>query len=309
MKHFFTIIAFTTLLFSTGKSQSILTVVDSISMEALPYATVYQFSGKLLFLCTNLGEIKLNIVEPDTLRVSYAGYIDKVFPVNQFKTIKVELTRNTRILPELVLKPCVKWSKAITYKPEADTGSFGGFMWGNMGDKGRIAMFLPSPGAGNKLISFILHLKQGMGASKAVAKAPIRFSFYEIDTVTMLPSELLTAKTILFQPDRFGAQKINVDSLGLVIPEQGMYIALEGYQDDAYSYWIQTNLPDGTRDKVKLYGASFEGMYSKESWLSFYNFKTGHWIFSGNKPFEKQRRHGAIKFEIKYTFCKDQKTN
>lgn len=293
------------MLFSSGKSQSIITVVDSISMEALPYATVYQYSGKLLFLCTNLGETKLNIVEPDTLRISYAGYIDKVFPVKQVKNIKVALARNSRLLPEVVVKPCLKWSKTISYKPEADTGSFGGFMWGNMGDKGRIAMFLPPHAAGNKLISFTLRLKPGIRGNKTASKAPIRFSFYEIDTATMLPSELLTAKTILFQPDRLGAQKINVDSLGLIIPEQGMYIALEGYQDNAYSYWIQTNLPDGTRDKVKLYGASFEGIYSKKTWLSFYNFKTGQWIFSGNRPFEKQRRHGAIKYEIKYAVCKD----
>lgn len=299
--------AFFLLLFSSGKSQIKIVVVDSVSRQPLAFATVYQFSGRSLFLCSNEGQAKLDISEAnaDTVRVSYAGYFDKIFLVNRFKDVEVRLIQNIKILPVVVLKPCADWSKNISYIPEADSGIFGGISWGNMVYKGRIALFLHPQAEGSKLVSFKLYFKLGVRGTKMAAKAPILFSFYSVDTSTMLPGELLTSKTILFHPKKLGPQEINVDSIGLIIPERGIYLAVDGYQDEKYSYLVPTKMPNGEVDTVRMYGAALDGMYTQDTWLSFYNFKTGQWFFGGNKSYEKNRSHGAIKYEMKYAICTD----
>ncbi len=306
MKKLIILIAFTLSLFHSGRSQVKISIVDSLSREPLSYATVYQFSGKSLFLCTNLGEIKLNIVGEDTISVSYAGYVNKIIPIGRNINVEVPLIRDIRILPDIVIKACAEWSKGFSFKPEADSGSFGGFQWGSMAGKGRIAMFVPAKGNKSKLLSFVLYCKPGIRASKESVKAPIHFSFYSVDTATMLPSALLTTTTVIFKPKRSGAQQVNVDSIHFIIPESGFYLALESYQDDAYSYWIPMKMENGNIENVKMNGAALDGLYSKDTWLSFYNFTTGKWIFGGGKPFDITRKHGAIKYEMKYAVCKDQ---
>jgi len=305
MKHLISLISFLFLLFNLGKSQTNIVVLDSSSKQPLSYSTIYQFSSKSLFLCNNSGSIQLNILKQDSIRVSYAGYIDKVIKIETNKLNEIFLVRDIIILPEVLLKPCSEWSKSISYKPAADSGSFGGILWGHMGDIGRIAMFVGSQGSKRKLMSFEVELKSGIRGTKENAKAPIRFSFYSIDGLTMLPSDLLTTKTILFYPKRIGSQQINVDSLNLMIPEEGMYISLESYQDDRYSYLVPTKMPNGDVESFKMYGGALDGIYTKDSWLCFYSFKTAQWFFGGGKPLDKTRIHGALKYKIKYIVCND----
>ena len=82
---------------------------------------------------------------------------------------------------------------------------------------------------------------------------------------------------------------------------------LESYQDEAYGYSVPVKMPGGNVDTVKWYGASLEGIYTKDAWMSYYNFKTGQWLFGGGKPLDKSSRHGAIGYEIKYAICNENK--
>jgi hypothetical protein len=268
MRHLFILFTVVFLLFNQGKCQIKIAIIDSVSKQSIVYATIYQFSSRIVILSKKKGETELKFFGPDTVKVSYAGYYDKLIRVERSGFFEVALVKNFVTLPEVVIKQCTKWSKAITYKFENESESSEKDNWANMGGKGRLAMFLHHQVEKSKLLSITLHFGIGIGGTREAAKAPIRISFYSVDTSTMLPSNLLSLKSILFHPKGVGLQQINIDSIGLMIPEQGMYIALESYQDEEYGYSVPIEMPNGSVDTVRWYGASLNGIYTKESWMS-----------------------------------------
>lgn len=116
---------------------------------------------------------------------------------------------------------------------------------------------------------------------------------------------ITTAKAIIFHPKNAGSQQINIDSLNLIIPKQAMYIALASFQKDDYSYWVPVKMANADMDTIKINGGSSSELYTRDSRFSFYNFKTGPWIFGDGCTSDKTRAHVAIRYQIKYAVCND----
>lgn len=164
---------------------------------------------------------------------------------------------------------------------------------------------------GLRLHAFSIWLETGfpeikIWLPKPSISAPIVFSFYSVEDSTELPGELISGQQIIYHPTKEGKQNISVDSLYILVPEEGIYIAFQ------YVYGEKHLYPQRYIDRKKgidsiymAYGARIDGVYSKESPLSFFDFSSNRWVFPGNKDKSiRLKPHGTIKFSARLSSCK-----
>ena len=133
----------------------------------------------------------------------------------------------------------------------------------------------------------------------------MKFSFYEIVDSTSFPGELITDRQVIYFPKKEGKQTIDLDSLNLKIPDNGMYIGIEYILDEKYKYSINYfDRAAGVDATAYRYGARFDGVISNKFRIGFYNYFENNWYyaFKRNKS-EMALPHGTIKCSLGIKHC------
>ena len=129
-------------------------------------------------------------------------------------------------------------------------------------------------------------------------KSPLAISFYSCSETSILPAALLYEKPIFYFPKKNGKQILNIDSLNLHVPTEGIFVCFEFILDERYQWEQKVN------DSIVVnQGVSIAGTKSDGYELAFFDYRVNGW-----KKFEHQKSdnsRGTIKLETVYRYCKD----
>lgn len=294
-------------------AQSNLLIKSIEEHRPLAYASVANLTNGQMHFSDEQGRVAGNFEAGDSVFITYVGY--------QSIKARIENTCQTFFLKQsaLTLEPVkiVNCKDVIkheysNFNSDNSSNKFGGVgSWtkGAMNNKGAI---LFKPGIEQaRLHSFSIWLERGYREikyklPKVAINAPLIFSFYSVNDSTELPGELITGQQIIYHPKKDGKQIISIDSLCIMVPKEGIYIAFQYVYNEKYLY------PQRFIDKQKgidsiymAYGARIDGVYTKECPLSFFDFKSNTWVFPMFRDKSiRHKPHGTIKFSAELSTCK-----
>ncbi|MFN0082751.1 MAG: hypothetical protein ACKVOM_09565 [Ferruginibacter sp.] len=271
----------------------------------LPYATIVIRTKQLLLFTDKDGNAINNFETGDSIDISYVGYENLHFIFDKKQPPTYLLTQKKSLLSTVEIKSCIP-KKLSEYSNEEDDkteNKFGGLAW-DFTTNTKVAVMV-NPDVKNAFaISFSFWLLNYFQAPKIAIKAPMKLSFYEIVDSTSFPGELITDRQVIYFPKKQGKQTINLDSLHLKIPDNGMYIGIEYILDEKYKYSIKYfDREAGVDTTGYRYGARFDGVISNKFRIAFYYYFLDKWFYGGKRTkSEMELPHGTIKcsLDIKY---------
>ncbi|MEO8771827.1 MAG: hypothetical protein ABI402_17150 [Ferruginibacter sp.] len=283
--------------------QSKLTIISGEDGSSLPYATIVNVTKKYNLSASKTGEAIIDVSPGDSIAISYVGYKDVGFIISKEQEKIISIYRVTEILPEIFVSNCKKMKQFVLknpIKPRKQWELISGMNWSYSDLLKPYAILIKDipPNSQITMFSFWLR-KQYVGPADSMILAPIMLMAYAVDSLTQLPGKPLISKPIIFYPEKQGKQSLNLDSVQLVMPGNGIYISIQCVMDKKYS-WEDKNAKTRTGNDTTmiLYGGIFQSgsnitnfkpvIYdqSKKEWVSFiYNIVIG--------------------FEIEYKRCKN----
>lgn len=288
-------------------SQNILYIKSLNDKKPLTFATIANISTQIVSSADTVGMAKVITQIGDTLVISYVGYVEQKILVTESKFIDtIFLHRSQKVLPEIFMRSCnntenIKISNVDSGKT---IGTFIGVMCSKGKNNGKVAVKIQSRKEDAGLLkSFTFWLKKrsfGTSAPHAI-KSPFIISFYDVTNDTNLPGELLYQEPIFYFPKKEGKQKLKIDSLGIRVPHEGIYIAFEFIMDERYQWNMQ-----GKDSSIILQGEMIQGEYAYGFDLAFFDYSTNYWA-TAKKPIGSKlpnNLHGTIKMEALIKYCK-----
>ncbi len=287
-------------------AQTTIHIEASETHSPLPYSTIVNHTKRMLSFADKDGNVMNNFETGDSIDISYVGYenLHFIFDKNQQPTYL--LTPKKSLLNNVEIKTCIP-KKLFEFSNEEDNPQqkFGGLTW-NFTTNEKVAVMV-TPNKKNAFAgSFSFWLLNAYAAPKIAIKAPIKFSFYEIVDSTSFPGELITDRQVIYFPKKEGKQIIDLDSLHLKIPENGMYIGIEYILDEKYKYPVRyVDTARGIDTITYHYGARFDGAVSTKFRMAFYYYFLDKWFYGGKRtPSEMEHPHGTIKCSLGIKYCK-----
>ena len=217
-----------------------------------------------------------------------------------------QLKQNKFLLNTVEIKTCIP-KKIFEYSNEGDNPQqkFGGLSWNFPSCEAKVAVMVKPDVKNAYANSFSFWLLNNIQAPKMAIQAPMKISFYEIVDSTSLPGELITNKQVIYFPKKQGKQIIDLDSIRLKIPENGMFIGIEYIIDEKYKYPIRYLDTKKGIDSIRYwYGARFDGAVSTKFRMAFYYYFLDKWFYGGKRTeSEIEQPHGTIKCSLKIKYC------
>lgn len=272
----------------------------------LPYATIVNRTKQLLSFADKDGSVNNIFEDGDSIDISYVGYENLYFIFTKQKSLTVLLTPKKSLLSTVEIKTCIP-KKLFEYSNQEDNKpdkKFGGLAW-DFSNNAKVAVMV-QPNIINSYASYLsIWLFENYGAPRITIKAPIKFSFYEIVDSTSFPGELITNRQVIYFPKKQGKQTINLDSLHLRIPDNGMYIGIEYILDEKYKYPMRyVDTAKGIDSIGYSYGARIEGVISNKFRMAFYYYFLDKWYYGGKRTkSEMELPHGTIKCSLGIKHC------
>ncbi len=271
----------------------------------LSFATIVNYSQKILLFSDLEGNANINFKNGDSINISYVGYETLYFIFNKEKPLTYLLKQKKLLLNTIEIKACIP-KKLFKYSNEGDNPeqNFGGLGW-DFNYNAKVAVMI-NPNVKNAFASSLsIWLFNNYKAPKIAIKAPIKITFYKIVDSTSFPGELITDRQVIYFPKREGKQIIDLDSLHLKIPDNGMYIGIEYILDEKYKYPIRYVDTARGIDSIKYkYGARFDGSFSTKFKMTFYYYFLDKWFFGGKRnKSEMEQPHGTIKCSLGIKYC------
>ena len=309
MKYFFTV--FVVLIFSCSlnvDAQSLLQIKTFEGHKPLPFATVFNHSKNLVRFSDENGTCLMNLENGDSITISFVGYekLSEVFHSDH--GLNFLLKQKTEQLSPVLVNSCNKWKvdkiSSLDPDPHDQGPEFGGLTWGSAVDA-RVAVMLKPAFENSALSKVSLWIKHAPGAPKMAIHTPMILSFYSVTDSTQLPGDLISSRQVIYSPRKEGRQTIDIDSLHIRIPGEGMYLAIQYIIEDKYQWPIRYIDSAKCIDTVEMaHGAWFQGAYSNDFILAYYNYKYDKWAFGGQRDKSTiNQRHGTIKFEAEIKYC------
>ena len=284
----------------------------------LPFASVFNLTHPSFVSANAFGVAKLTVVNGDSVTVSYTGCTSVSFVYNSNTTNTIRLSKANSILPPVTVLNCKKMKKMkfknkdavkfITMK-NGNKMSYAGVMWFKEWYAPISAIKL-NPGIENAtLISFSFWLQNTYNAPAAAIKAPLMISFYEVSD-SLLPGNTITESPLIYYPQKTGKQTLQLDSLHLRIPSNGIYICFQYVMNEAYEWKETVKFTDSTYqhiDSVRIFtghGGRIEGMYVKEVEVAEFNPLKNKWKFLKNVG-AGDGWYGTLKYEAIVRYCED----
>jgi hypothetical protein len=292
-------------------------VVSSIDNSPLPYATVTNHTHPLVVSSDKNGLAKITAAVGDTVSIAYVGYKTSVLRFDGNKNQIVSLTQEQSLLPSVTVHNCRK-TREFIYK----NSEFGyewrrfkgskfntGIMWLKSSTTNAKAAVLINPLKTNAILKkFSFWIEKDQQAPQSSVLAPLLISFYDVSDVTNLPDGLILRTPIFYFPKKPGKQTLNLDSLQVSIPSNGIYVSLQYVMNEEYEWQGTLKWKDGEegveRDSIfTRYGANIVGLFCKNSELAFYDGIKDNW-FSSIRPIVLSTSfYNTIKFEAAIKYC------
>jgi hypothetical protein len=291
-------------IFTKGIAQVHITIKSATDKVALPYATIVNLSSGAIYSADKNGELIIPSAANDSIRITYIGYKETVVTLND-KDNTIYLEPAIATLKAIVLQPC-KLTKITKIKSnKGDGNGWSGIACGNF-DKsnGKVAFHISSGKSWAKLMSLNFWLRKNYRSTPDYAiKSPLAVSFYTLDEATKLPGELLNDKPIFIFPEKEGKQKLELDSLDISLPKEGIFISFEFILDTTYQ-WKTISSIDETI--TVLQGVVLVGALSEGFGIIYFDFKKNAWFRFNNKDFfDPTKKYGSLKLETTFKICKD----
>ncbi len=287
-------------------AQVVIHVESSEDHTSLSYATVVNYSKHSLLFADEQGNLSANFQNGDSIGISYVGYDDLDTRFDSTNMQPYSLSSKKQLMQSVRVQSCKKWKNVdysnLTGDPSAR--AFGGVSWDKRAMNAKIAVMLKPPGKPGRLNAFSIWLKKNIAAPKISVRAPIKFSFYDID-VDSLPGELISNRQVIYLPKKEGKQTIRLDSMHLKIPAKGMYLCIEYVMNEKYEWPVRyIDTSKGIDTTIMGYGASLDGIFATDFVVAFYNYYEDSWHFPGNNDRSVLHRiHGSIKCEAEIEYC------
>lgn len=282
-------------------SQTKFKILSGEDGSSLAFATIVNFTQKNYLSATKTGEAIIYVSPGDSLIISYVGYQDVGFTYNAEPEKLISLYRSTKLLPGIFVFNCKTKKKFVLKnptKPRKNGELFGGIVFSYSDLMKPYAILIDDIPQNSLITNFSFWLrKQYSGPVDSMILAPMIIMAYAVDSATQLPGRSLISNPIIFSPVKQGKQSLNLDSVQLVMPGKGFYIAIQYVIDKKYS-WENKNVKTftGADTTEMLYGGIFERGANPGNYKTFtYNHFRQEWV--------KFVPNDAIGFEIEYKRC------
>jgi hypothetical protein len=293
---------------SKSIAQTQVTIRSAADSTVLSYATILDIANNKLSSADKNGSCTLSTDDKHTYRITYIGFNTIEFNLNATSTNQtVYILPKKEMMKMVVLAPCVLTKKyKINNEKKRDGATFGGTAWSGKetlsGNNAKFAVHLISSKSWAKLqtLSFWL-VKSWPNTPKYAFQSPLILSFYSTDEITKTPSELLYEKPIFINPKVEGKQTIELDSMGINLPKEGIFICFELISDTAYQW------KTFYKDTVTIHqGARIAGTFTEGLGFVFFNYKTNKWFHpTGFDIMNPNKLRGNLKLETTFKICKE----
>lgn len=237
MRYFYQLLSVVFFFFNSVSAQEINgEILDSKTGEVLESATITLIRNEYTVFTDSQGVFRLNSVEKkDSIRISHIGY--------QTKTVELDaITENTNFnasfylepkaenLGELVIPRKVQYKSGERIKPVKVNSHSLGFQFGTEN-----CTLIPNPKKKKgKVKAIVLDLIKMPEYNKDIPKwkldylATLSIKFYNFNAKENKPAEEVYGKKIIVEPDNKTYKlEVNVDSLDIPFPEDGICIGVE----------------------------------------------------------------------------------
>ncbi len=303
--------------YANAQNIKVVTGVDSL---ALPYATIINHSNPSIKTSDKNGLAKIIAHTGDTISISYVGYKTAHFSFGSAEIEVIRLFQEQINLPPVIIRNCPNY-KTLTYSNSKSSNEissfngvknlFGGIIWSKANSlNSKIAIRLSPLHAYSTIQNFSFWVMKDTQAPDSTVLAPILISFYEVNE-EYLPGNLISQSPIVYLPKKKGKQTVNLDSLHLDIPPNGMYISLQYIMTEEYEWKQNIHLKKKEEDAVyrdtvvTRYGGRFDGCCSKDFELASYNYLKNEWISWNKKAIPNDEVHNTLKCEALIKYCVD----
>lgn len=317
----YTLIAMTFVFITQSAFTQEIHIISATDNSPLPYATITNHTHQWVISANKNGEAKISVSVGDTLSVSYVGYKTAVFHYTGDHVQLVSLIQVQYFLPEVTIRNCRKSTEVIYKNSEAtnrvkmENGTinvYSGF-WSVKGVSNNVktAVRLNPSKPNATLKDFSFWIVKERQAPKSSVLAPLIICFYDVSDNTDLPGELISNAPIIYFPKKAGKQTINLDSLYVNIPLNGIYVSFQTVFNEEYEWKFVGKLAKGQgelagRDTtILLYGGTLGGVYAKDFDIAFYDAIKDRWSIASNLPVTNNNLHGTIKCEATIKYCED----
>jgi len=309
---FFVFVFYLFFAFETNAQQ--FKIISAEDVAALPFATLINFTHPIIVSANVNGIAELNAQNGDSIAVSYVGFKTTFFVFNSNKSTIIRLFKETVLMPPVTIQKCKKErsfsciNKTVNYiLIDGVRHYFDGLgWWGLWWKNSEYAVRLKPEKENTRLESFSFWLNKSAFGPKSAINAPLIISFYDVnDSIT--PGNLLTESPLFYYPKKTGKQTLNLDSLQLSIPPNGIYISFQcvTHEDYAWTQNIKMRGSGGIKDTIiKCYGGAIEGVYSSDFELASFNRIKNKWHLFYNKKGENEL-HPSVKCEAVLKYCAD----
>lgn len=309
-------------LFGYSASSQEIRVISSADNSPLSYATVTNYTHPFVCSSDKNGVAKMPAIIGDTLSVSYVGYETALFRFDGNNAGVVTLLQERKILPPITVHNCRK-TKALKYKNSEASNEikdvngvksfFAGVIWSKGSNlNARVAIRLTPMKPKSVLKDFSFWIEKERQSPNSSVLTPLLISFYEVSDTTNLPGELISKVPLFYFPKKSGKQTIQLDTLHLRIPNNGIYVSLQYIMNEEYEWKETVKWKDNEADSLERdtiitrYGGRIGGVRSKDFDMVFYNGIKDNWFAVGNKPIPNENVHGTIKCEATIKYCDDE---
>ena len=280
--------------------QSKLKIVSAEDKSILSYATIRNVTKNEAFSASREG-VAILYSTGDSIMVSYAGYKDLGF-INTKDDRVVALYRVKEFLPEVIVFSCVKMETFFlknTLTPRKyDEVFFDGINWHYTDITNPYAILINDIPENSSIKTFSFWIEKKWGSPDSMELAPMMIMAYSVDSLTQFPGDPLISKPIIYFPKKAGKQTLNLDSIQLYAPRNGLFISIMYIIDKKYSWEENIKTQQGADTTIINYGAIINGRLDLGKYSAFiFDLMSNKWI--------KYKRNLVIGFEIKYKLCQD----
>jgi hypothetical protein len=287
-------------------------IISAEDGAALPFATLINFTHPIIVSANANGIAELNAKNGDSIVVSYVGFKSNSFVFNSNSNQTIRLIKAIEILPPVLVQNCKKMKsfkyrnknavKFITNENGVRT-DYAGLVWYKEFNVPTFAIKLNPEKENAILNSFSFWLEKSYLGLTTAIKAPIIINFYEV-TDSTLPGNPIRENPLLYYPQKTGKQILNLDSLHIRIPPNGIYVSFQCVMNEEYEWKETFHFSDSANHIYTGYGGRIEGLFTKNLELvAFYPLKN-KWIFVKSTSGQKGL-NCTIKYEALIKYCED----
>ena len=294
-------------------------IISAEDGAALPFATLINYTHPNLVSANVNGMAQLAAQVGDSIAVSYVGFKNTSFIFNSNTDETIRLFKETGVLPPITVINCKKMKQfkysnkdSVHFRimEKGNKSNSVGVLW-NAGpvNNPQLAVRLNPEKENAILKNFSFWLEKPNAGPKSAITAPLIISFYDV-TDSVLPGNVLTETPLFYYPQKTGKQTLNLDSLHLRIPPNGIYVSFQCVMNEEYAWTEIVKWEDSThqisKDTIfKYYGGMIDGVYTRNFDLAGFNPIKNKWNSWTRKFYDDNDFHASIKCEAVLKYCAD----